>query len=174
MSCRRPTRKIAILLATIILAVWAMTVTAQESPEAAPEEDMQVPEWISNPIFQYSSQGRLDPFSSFLKAREAQRQQRAKKASEALSPLERLDVMQLKLVGVVWNEHDPDKTLAMIELPDGKGFVLKKGERVGLNRGRVVSISPDRLKVLEESEDIFGDIVTKAVVLKLHSPTGDK
>ncbi|MFW6324904.1 MAG: pilus assembly protein PilP [Desulfovibrionales bacterium] len=172
MTGRRTTSTVAIFLTTLVFVVWAGAAQAQENPAAGDDADMQVPEWITKPVFQYTSQGRIDPFSSFLKAKEARRQQRAQ-ANEALSPLERLDVMQLKLVGVIWNEDVPDKTLAMVELPDGKGFVLKKGERVGLNRGRVVSISQNKLKVLEESEDIFGDIVTKAVVLKLHSPTGE-
>jgi type IV pilus assembly protein PilP len=62
----------------------------------------------------------------------------------------------------------------MVELPDGKGFVLKPGQKVGYNGGKVVSIKQDQIKVLEETEDIFGDIVTKAVILKLHSPQGER
>ncbi|MFW6323550.1 MAG: pilus assembly protein PilP [Desulfovibrionales bacterium] len=144
----------------------------KSKPEQEGINQEEVPDWITRPVFQYSEKGRPDPFTSFLIARAA-RKDKVKKLSKNLSPLERVEVTQLRLIGIVWNEETPDQAVAMVELPDGKGFALKKGQRVGFNSGKVVSIKQDQVRVLEETEDIFGDIGTRAVVLKLHSSQGE-
>jgi type IV pilus assembly protein PilP len=77
-------------------------------------------------------------------------------------------------VGIIQNKSNPDSMAAMVELPDGKGFVLKKGQRVGMNQGRVVLIGTDQVQVLEETEDLYGDIVTRSVVLKLQTAQGER
>jgi type IV pilus assembly protein PilP len=138
------------------------------------ELPVEVPEWISKPIFQYSATARLDPFNSFLKTQAARQQRREQDSTRVLSPLERFEVTQLKVVGIIHNNNDPENVAAMVELPDGKGFVLKQGERVGMNQGRVVMITNDQVQVLEESEDLFGDIVTRSVVLKLQTVQGER
>jgi type IV pilus assembly protein PilP len=145
----------------------------QELALSTPGGNPEVPEWITKPVFQYTAVGRPDPFTSFLRA-QAARQQRKAQDSRVLSPLERFEVTQLKLVGIIHNRTNPDAMAAMVELPDGKGFVLKKGHRVGMNQGRVVMIGTDQVQVLEETEDLYGDIVTRSVVLKLQTAQGER
>jgi type IV pilus assembly protein PilP len=184
---RRRIRVLILLALTLVLSV--QNVQGDTAEQKANQEEaiaqaavssvmegtpVEVPEWISKPIFQYSATGRPDPFSSFLKAQAARQHRRAQDTSRALSPLERFEVTQLKVVGIIHNNLEPEKVVAMVELPDGKGFVLKKGERVGMNQGRVVLISNDQVQVIEESEDLFGDIVTRSVVLKLQTAQGER
>jgi type IV pilus assembly protein PilP len=155
-------------------ATEAEAATSQTISELLEEIPAEVPDWISKPIFQYTATERLDPFSSFLKTQAARQQRRVQDTSRVLSPLERFEVTQLKVVGIIHNNFNPDNVAAMVELPDGKGFVLKKGERVGMNQGRVVMITSDQVQVLEESEDLYGDIVTRSVVLKLQTVQGER
>jgi type IV pilus assembly protein PilP len=148
-----------------------LTLEAVSSILQSPAE---VPEWITRPVFQYSAAGRADPFSSFLKAQAMRQQRRTQDTTRTLSPLERFEVTQLKVVGIISNNLDPESVTAMVELPDGKGFVLRKGERVGMNHGRVVMISNDQVHVLEETEDLYGGIVNRSVVLRLQPAQGDR
>jgi Tfp pilus assembly protein PilP len=72
---------------------------------------------------------------------------------ENLSPLERFDLSQLKIVGVVWDIKDPR---AMVEDSAGLGYVVKVGTPIGSNDGRVKTIQRDQIVVEENYEDAYG------------------
>lgn len=72
---------------------------------------------------------------------------------ENLSPLERFDLGQLKIVGVVWDIKEPR---AMIEDSAGLGYVVKVGTPIGSNDGRVKTIQRDQIVVEENYEDAYG------------------
>lgn len=72
---------------------------------------------------------------------------------ENLSPLERFDLSQLKIVGVVWDIKEPR---AMVEDSTGLGYVVKVGTPIGSNDGRVKAIQRDQIVVEENYEDAYG------------------
>jgi type IV pilus assembly protein PilP len=72
---------------------------------------------------------------------------------ENLSPLERFDLSQLKIVGVVWDIKEPR---AMVEDSAGLGYVIKVGTPIGSNDGRVKAIQRDQIVVEENYEDAYG------------------
>jgi len=72
---------------------------------------------------------------------------------ENLSPLERFDLSQLKIVGVVWDIKEPR---AMVEDGTGLGYVVKVGTPIGSNDGRVKAIQRDQIVVEENYEDAYG------------------
>lgn len=151
------------------------SVFGQEENATEIEKMAEIPEWIKRAPFLYSAEGKPDPFKSFMDAKLAKAAQKGEgKTNKPASPLERFEVSQLKLVGIIWNEERPEKSIAMVELPDGKGFVMKKGARVGLNGGKVITVNKDQVQILEEAEDVLGDVVTRAIVLKLKAPQGVK
>ncbi len=73
---------------------------------------------------------------------------------ENLSPLERLDLSQLKLVGIVWDIKEPR---AMVEDSAGLGYVVKVGMPIGSNDGRVKAIHRNQIVVEEFADDIYGN-----------------
>ena len=83
-----------------------------------------------------------------------------------LSPLERFDLDQLKLVGIV---HSPGGYRAIVEDHSGKGHILKVGTYIGRNNGRVIRIEKDRVVIAEEITAESGNVTVKENVLKLHS-----
>jgi type IV pilus assembly protein PilP len=127
------------------------------------------PGWIDPPSYRYDAAGKDDPFVPFIQQQESTVQSTP---DRPLTPLERVEVTQLRVVGILWHPENPDESLAMVELPDGKGFVLKKGVHVGRNNGQVVDITENRIVVKEEYTDIFGKSQVREVPLKLHVKSG--
>ncbi|HWH79542.1 MAG TPA: pilus assembly protein PilP, partial [Candidatus Binatus sp.] len=85
-------------------------------------------------------------------------------ARENLSPLERLDLGQLKVVGIVWDIKEPR---AMVEDSAGLGYVVKVGTPIGNNDGAVKAIHRNQIVVEEPFDDIYGVRKMRDVALKL-------
>ncbi len=83
------------------------------------------------------------------------------------SPLEKLDLSQLKLVGVMLSDKG---NTALVEDASGKGYVIREGSYVGNNAGRVTRILKDRVVVEEKIENVHGKIIPQKSVIKLDKP----
>ena len=86
------------------------------------------------------------------------------------TPLEKLDLGQLKLVGII---QSAKKNKALVEEASGKGYIISKGTYIGTQAGRVKKINKDRVVIEEEIEDITGKIVLHEKELKLQKPAGE-
>ena len=107
----------------------------------------------------YSSIGKRDPFRPLsLKAKASQR------ARENLSPLERYELGQLKLVAIVWDIKEPK---AMVEDATGLGYIVKVGTLIGPNEGKVKQIKPGEVVIEESSVDFYGAKKSQEVSMKL-------
>lgn len=111
----------------------------------------------------YRPQGKRDPFRPFALQRETPVN------AEPLTPLQRYEIGQLKLVGIVYNVTPPR---AMVEDDEGLGFILTPGTPVGPNGGVVTAIEPRQVVVVEWLTDVIGEKHRKEYVLEL--PSDDK
>jgi type IV pilus assembly protein PilP len=80
-------------------------------------------------------------------------------------PVEKVAVEQITLKGVIWNHKG---YRAMVETPDGRGFTLKTGDRIGDKLGVITKITNNRIFVTEKIKDILGDVETKNTIMQLH------
>jgi type IV pilus assembly protein PilP len=109
----------------------------------------------------FSGQGKRDPFRpATMRARPVSH----RAPRENLSPLERFDLGQLKLVGVVWDIEEPR---AMIEDSAGLGYVVKVGTPMGVNEGKIKAIGPNEIVVEEFYEDNHGARKKRQVNMRL-------
>src|SRR3989304_1888877 len=107
----------------------------------------------------YSSVGKRAPFRPLsLKPKVSQR------ARENLSPLERYELGQLKLVAIVWDIKEPK---AMVEDAPGLGYIVKVGTLIGPNEGEVKQIKPGEVVIEESSVDFYGAKKSQEVSMKL-------
>ena len=83
---------------------------------------------------------------------------------ENLSPLERYEMSQLKLVGIVWDIREPR---AMVEDSAGLGYVVKVGTPIGSNDGKVKAILRNEVVVEELYFDDYGARKKREAVMKL-------
>jgi type IV pilus assembly protein PilP len=109
----------------------------------------------------YSSAGKRDPFRPFVLELRPKRRRRAN-----LSPLERVEVSQLKLVGIIWDIPEPR---AMVEDTAGLGYVIKIGTPIGRNDGTVKAIAPKEIVIEENFFDFYGAKKSRDVKLRLVS-----
>lgn len=84
---------------------------------------------------------------------------------ENLSPLERFELGQLKLVGVIWQIQNPT---ALVEDSTGLGYVVKIGTPIGANEGKIKLILKDSLLIEEEYIDIQGAKKKREVSMRLN------
>ncbi len=114
--------------------------------------------------FRYDPTSRIDPFVPCVRTEDVP----SKEASRPLTPLEGIDITQLKVVGILWHSPKDTSAIAMIELPDGKGCIVRKGMRIGLRHGIVEAITPSALLVREAVRNNQGKKVFKKIRIFLH------
>ncbi len=120
--------------------------------------------------YTYDPKGKPNPFKPLVvekveAAPTAKARQAAEAVLEAATPLERMDLAQLKLVAVIWNISDPK---GMVEDTTGKGYILSIGTPVGKNRGKVTKITSAGIIVTERYETSSGRFKSQEVALKLY------
>ena len=143
---------------------------AQKKPPAAKEAQPQSPKIARLP---YDPTGKVDPFQALFKEQPKPQENRVvkpKKPERPRTPLERLDLGQLRLTAIIFSESRPR---AMVEEGSGKGYVLKIGTPIGLERGQVTDIKRDRIVIEYLDTDDFGNSAAKRRELKLQKPPGE-
>ncbi len=144
----------------------------QASMQDNSTQKREVPEWIYPAPFKYDAKNLPDPFVPFIKAKKAQ-QVLKKKGLKNLGPLQKIDPTQLKLIGIIYSKDKKIPPMALVELPNKKGYILKIGTYVGQNGGYVKNISKDKVSIVEPVFNIFGEKSYKEIILKLHKKEGD-
>jgi type IV pilus assembly protein PilP len=130
-----------------------------------------IPNWINPPEYTYSAQDRVNPFASFIFS-ESDDQEKDKKTKRTLTPLEQVEPSQLRLVGILETVKD-GSDMALVELPNGKGYILRPGTKIGQNKGIVTDIGKQQVTIEEKSMTPWGEEVLHTVVLELHQSSGE-
>jgi type IV pilus assembly protein PilP len=86
------------------------------------------------------------------------------RSRDNLSPLERFELGQLKIVGIIWDIKEPR---AMIEDATGLGYTILVGTPIGGSEGKVKAINRNEVVVEESFQDFSGKKKTREVLLKL-------
>ena len=129
-----------------------MAALEPEETSESPDED-----------YRYNPEGKPDPFESFVRVKlNAQ-------ADDFSSPLERYDLSQLVVAGIVCGT---ESARALIEDPSGKGYIVGMGTAIGKNRGKVVRIEDNRVWVRETYVDFHDIATTKEVEMLLYDTQG--
>jgi len=115
--------------------------------------------------YTYNPVGKRDPFRAY--AGELVQEVSA----IATSPLERFELDQLKLTGIVWGIASPR---ALIQAPDGQSYIVRKDMRIGTHRGRVSRITRRELFIEEEYRDPTGKLVVRESMLEIRPPEQEK
>jgi type IV pilus assembly protein PilP len=144
---------------------------AKVPPKPEAEVKVEPPPAVS---YSYNPQGKPNPFQPLVVERPekpatpaAKKVETAKREREgAGTPLEKMELAELRLVAVVW---DIPKPRAMVEDKGGKGYILTVGTRIGKNQGQVSKITPEGLVVSEKTEAPDGKIKTREVPLRLYA-----
>lgn len=111
--------------------------------------------------FKYQHEGRPDPFVPFIT--EAIVKAESKSAEKELTGMRRFEPGQLTLVAIA---HSKDGPMAMVEDSVGKGYILRKGTKIG-RAGEVADIMSNMVIIKELTYTITNQKKYKTIEMSL-------
>ena len=111
----------------------------------------------------YDPSGRRDPFVPVLQ------QLGVGPTDPSLPPLQRVGLTEMNLIAVVWGAYG---NTAMVQTPDGNGYSVRRGTRIGPNNGVVSAVSEKGIVVQERFTDVYGNKQEREYIKLLHPKEG--
>jgi len=130
----------------------------------APQADPQQPS-VSLSVNGYDPSGRRDPFAPVLQ------QLVPGQIDLTVPPLQRIGLTDMNLIAVIWGAYG---YTAMVQMPDGNGYAVRKGTRIGPNNGVVSAITEKGIVVQERFTDVYGRKQEREYVKLLHPKEGSE
>ncbi len=147
------------------------TQTAPSQPAAPPASQTTIARSAPEDRPIYDPKGKIDPFEPLFREKPTVAMVKTKRKKRIpRTPLEKIDLSQLKLVGIILASSG---NKALVEESNGKGYVIKRGTYIGTNAGKVVQIQKNKVIVAEEYEDVRGNVSVRNKELKLPKPPGE-
>lgn len=131
---------------------------AGASPPGGPPSDFSGLEGFLEPYI-YDQVNRRDPFMPYAEYVPPD----ASGPSRPMTPAQRFDLEQLKLVGIMWDVKDPK---AMFMDPESEVIVLGRDEGIGKQNGYIASIREGEVVVVEATRK-RGDVIYKTKTLRI-------
>ncbi len=111
----------------------------------------------------YDPSGRRDPFLPVLQ------QLGFGPIDPTLPPLLRVGLTEMNLIAVLWGAYG---NTAMVQTPDGNGYTVRRGTRIGPNNGVVSAVTEKGIVVQERFTDVYGSKQEREYVKLLHPKEG--
>lgn len=122
-----------------------------------PEEDISIPTTFD---YTYNPVGKRDPFEPYDYTKESNGN------DLIVSPLQKYELSQITLKAVIWGVSKPK---AVVITPDNQSYIVKVGDLMGKNWGRISRITKETLIVAEEFRDNLGKLIVEEVLLRLRN-----
>ena len=127
------------------------TAVQAKKPVVKPVEKAVVEEKVDDELADLSRVNRRNPFVSYYATQVKKGPVRIK------GPLECCELGAFKLMAVV---SGVGASRALVQAPDGKRYIVKRGDLMGLKSGKVFSITKGGLKIREPVLDEEGKVVS--------------
>jgi len=118
----------------------------------------------------YDPAGKIDPFEPLFKETPGIKSgspQYADTAGNGATALEKIDLSQLKLTGIILAASG---NKALVREASGRGHVISEGTYIGIHRGRVAGVLKDKVIVKEKMKDQKERFFFRETELKLNKP----
>ncbi len=112
----------------------------------------------------YESKGKIDPFRPLFQEKTDTTPQLDKGPVRILTPLEKIELSQIRLVAVIVME---DKRIAMVEEANGKGYEVGVGTYIGKQSGKIAQIKDSSIVIKEPVRDFKGKLSERVQEIKL-------
>jgi type IV pilus assembly protein PilP len=113
----------------------------------------------------YDPSGRRDPFAPIIQ------ELQPGKVDTTLPPLQRVTLTELNLIAIMWGAYG---YTAMVQTPEGHGYTVRRGTRIGQNSGVVSAITERGIIVQERFTDVYGKKQEREYVKLLHPKEGSE
>ena len=142
-------------------ALSPMTAAAVGDGSAQPGASNSMLEPVS--VSSYDPSGRRDPFTPVLQLLGLG------PIDPTLPPLQRVGLTEMNLIAVIWGAYG---YTAMVQTPDGNGYSVRRGTRIGPNNGVVSAVTEKGIVVQERFTDVYGSKQEREYVKLLHPKEG--
>ena len=116
-------------------------------------------------VYVYDPKSRVDPFVPLV---ETTKKEKDKKA--IAGTLESYDVTDFKLIAIAEREN---KRYGLLLARDNKSYTVREGSVLGLHKGMVKEITPNKIVIFEYTKDYKGELKPRQVVLELFKGEGE-
>jgi type IV pilus assembly protein PilP len=163
------TTRIILIACACLVASVGLTFAETDQTAAAAPGDQSVPPAAPNSTLEpnsarsYDPSGRRDPFIPVLQ------QFAVGSIDPSLPPLQRVGLTEMNLIAVVWGAYG---NTAMVQTPDGNGYTVRRGTRIGPNNGVVTAVTEKGIVVQERFTDVYGTKQEREYVKLLHPKEG--
>lgn len=147
----------SILCITSIIGAIVAIAEDKKTDIKPADKSQAMAEVAKNTVYRYTAGSRRDPFIPLIVRADT-------KQKKGLVPIESYEVSEFKLIAILW---DKTKYYAVITLPDGKSYTIRKGMKLGLHGGKVYKITKDSVIIRENVRDYRGVLSPKDTILKL-------
>jgi type IV pilus assembly protein PilP len=113
----------------------------------------------------YDPSGRRDPFAPIVQDLQPG------KTDTTLPPLQRVTLTELNLIAIVWGAYG---YTAMVQTPEGHGYTVRRGTRIGQNNGVVSAVTERGIIIQERFTDVYGKKQEREHVKLLHPKEGSE
>lgn len=151
-----------------------------EAAKSKSEEDMKkiIDDLMKNDSYDeymYTSENKKDPFQSvFMEAvreeqptlidRNTQNISSGIQIHDTISELQRFDIDELKLTAIIYGISD---RRAILVDPTSKSHIVKEGDFIGRNFGRISGIKQDQVIVQEETYNMQRQKINRNVIISM-------
>jgi type IV pilus assembly protein PilP len=130
------------------------------APQAAPSaQEPALPNASGGGGYSYDPSQRRDPFKPV-----GIESQQPGEENLDLPPLMRAPLTELNVIAIVWGGFG---YTAMVQTPDGKGYTVRKGTKIGPNNGVVSAITESAVIVQEHYTDVYGKKQVREYIKRL-------
>lgn len=145
----------AVLLLLLLLAPMRVGAAEEVPPQPKQKNDTIKP-------YDYEGQGRPDPFVSLIVKTAGPDAD----TDKCRNPLLCSDITQFNLIAIVSDEQTQEH-FALVILPDGKNYTLRKGMKIGMRGGTIDEITLEGMIVTEITKDFRGNKQLNKTPIKL-------
>lgn len=152
---------------------FTQTPPEEQAPQPPPPDDEETPAAAAPPTagvskndfqsflepFIYDTKGRRDPFRPYVEMRAPEEGE----MQGPLLPLQRYDLDDIKLTGIIWDVRSPK---ALFVDPGKQTHILGRDDRIGRNNGYIAVIREGEVVVVE-AQRIRGETVYSTRIMKL-------
>lgn len=145
----------------------ALATPVKKAPVEVKKQSPPADEQKAGADFTYDPVGKPDPFTPLVTAIPSSKQlpQAAALPESELTPLQKCDLSELKLVAIILQSNV--EPAAMVEDKAGYGYVIKKGMHIGKNNGIIREITANDVIVDEKTVDAAGTEKTETSTLTI-------
>jgi Tfp pilus assembly protein PilP len=140
-------------------------VTQSEARVSLLQSEAEIQETVQTGGYIYDRKNRRDPFVPLIIPTK-----KFKKDNRKIGTIESYDITEFTLAAIA---KKGTKYYALVVAPDNKSFTIHKGDIIGINGGKVESITRNKVVIVEYTRNYKGELKPRQIILEFRKGEGE-